>query len=416
MGDSVRPPREAGYKRPFVELAPDVEEEEDAAYQRRGCKEVKVNLRADELYAAEVGPAHPWRAADQAHRNTLTGVVEESYINPLVFEEEMRRNTRVQFDDWKKKKLAKDPAVLRKEWEEAEAKKALEAENDDGTITTKGGEVVAKEAEAANESSALVTVVGGKEVQVYNEAEETHTEGHDMYYEENKKGERSRRVVARKAESTRHVKELYDYQGRHIMFDPPSVTKSPQNYPPKKLVHTFRGHNKGVHVVRWLPSIGHMFASGGQDGKVKLWNTFGNHEPIQTYHGHFKGIKDINFNADGTSFLSSSFDNFIREWDTETGKVINTYSNGSLANCVKYHPDPDFQYQFFAGCSDKQVCSWSTFPQKEGSPLCCPYFIPHFLFYSCTSLTRALGLLFVRTTSILVLCTHARLLIRAERL
>ena len=356
------PPKVTGFKRPRVDIAPDLVEEVDVALQMRGCSEVTTNLRADEMYAPAVGPAHPWKAEDVSHRNTLAGRVDESFMNPYLFEQNLRAQNRVQFTDWKtKQQSAGDPKRLRREWEEEQAKKKVEEERDglgEATVVTKGGEVVKSDelevAVVGNASGNMPTYIGGVAAKNFTD-EGDYTEGHDMYYEENRDNEKTKRIIAKKPEAKQHVGELYDYQGRHIMFDPPKKTKAVKNYPPTKLLHTFHGHNKGVHCVRWLPSVGHMFASGGMEGKVKLWSTAAPYEPVMTYNGHHRGVKDVNFNRDGTSFLSSSHDNFIRQWDTETGQVTATFSNGSLANCVKYHPNADYQHQFFAGCSDKQV-------------------------------------------------------------
>jgi WD40 repeat protein len=63
------------------------------------------------------------------------------------------------------------------------------------------------------------------------------------------------------------------------------------------------------------------WCASGLDGKVKMWDVFGNKKCMRTYLGHSKGVKDINFTNDGTKFVSVGYDKNTRLWDTETGQV-----------------------------------------------------------------------------------------------
>eukprot|EP00957_Ditylum_brightwellii_P014172 1067173-Ditylum_brightwellii.AAC.1 len=46
-------------------------------------------------------------------------------------------------------------------------------------------------------------------------------------------------------------------------------------YGPKKCVHQFTGHTKGVHYTQIFPKMGHLLLSGELDGKCKVWARFG---------------------------------------------------------------------------------------------------------------------------------------------
>lgn len=52
----------------------------------------------------------------------------------------------------------------------------------------------------------------------------------------------------------------------------------------------------------------------------QLWDIYHDGNCLRTFMGHTKAIKDVNFNNDGTQFLSASYDRQIKLWDTETGE------------------------------------------------------------------------------------------------
>lgn len=101
------------------------------------------------------------------------------------------------------------------------------------------------------------------------------------------------------------------------------------------------------------------------DGTARIWGTEeGNRVCIRTYYGHDKAVKGLSFNYDGTRFATSSYDRTVKLWDTETGKVIGTYSNGSVPNCVEINPNEAMSYQMLAGCQDKKILQWDVREKK----------------------------------------------------
>jgi len=151
-----------------------------------------------------------------------------------------------------------------------------------------------------------------------------------------------------------HGKETHDYQGRS-WIEPPSDLKPRglESFAPKKQIHQWAGHAKGVQAIRFFPTYGHLLLSGGLDGKVVIWDVMGRMGKRRTYMGHVRGVRDIAFSNDGRRFLSASFDKYIKEWDTETGQCLGVFSNKAIPFCVRYYPNDNSS--FLAGCNDKKI-------------------------------------------------------------
>ncbi|KAI9594097.1 WD40-repeat-containing domain protein [Syncephalis fuscata] len=196
------------------------------------------------------------------------------------------------------------------------------------------------------------------------EAEEKEKEK-EVVPEEPAPMERQRhKIAAGNEETIFHGREEYDYQGRTYMHIPKDLgidllgeSGAQQCFLPKKQIHTFTGHTKGVSAIRFFPQSGHLLLSAGMDTKIKLWDVYHQRQCLRTFLGHEKAVRDICFTPDGRQFLSASYDTTIKLWDTETGKCISAFSNGKIPYCVRFNPDhPD---SFLVGCSDKKITQYN---------------------------------------------------------
>nr|DBA26576.1 TPA: hypothetical protein GDO54_010817 [Pyxicephalus adspersus] len=158
---------------------------------------------------------------------------------------------------------------------------------------------------------------------------------------------------------------LHDYQGRSYLHVPQDVdvnlrsTEPPEKcYLPKKQIHVWSGHTKGVSAVSLFPFSGHLLLSCSMDCKIKLWEVYNERRCLRTFIGHSKAVRDICFNNSGTQFLSAAYDRYLKLWDSETGQCISRFTNRKVPYCVKFNPDEDKQNLFVAGMSDKKIVQW----------------------------------------------------------
>lgn len=126
-------------------------------------------------------------------------------------------------------------------------------------------------------------------------------------------------------------RERLDYQGRSWVVPPsgalPADPPEP-NYAPKRIVHTYDVCDRGVAAAVRLPPAGHLFLAGGLDGGISVWEAAGARRRVQSYAGHTAAVRGLAVEADGGGrrFLSVAFDRGIRLWDTETGRVVGSFS------------------------------------------------------------------------------------------
>ena len=132
----------------------------------------------------------------------------------------------------------------------------------------------------------------------------------------------------------------------------PSISIA-QNYSP---VRTLTGHPGQVQNIRFSPD-GKILASGGQHGKVYLWNAQTG-AMIRQINGHISRVNEVTFNSTGSMLVSAGEDGTARVWDVKTGRMLGTYYNkvaegyGRLygAKIVAFAVfSKDSKYIFFAG-------------------------------------------------------------------
>ncbi len=61
-----------------------------------------------------------------------------------------------------------------------------------------------------------------------------------------------------------------------------------QAFIPKRLIHTWSGHTKGVNAIRFFPGSAHLLLSAGLDGAIKIWDVNGSKQCMRSYFGHTK--------------------------------------------------------------------------------------------------------------------------------
>ena len=322
-------------------------------------------FRYDELFAPVVGPHNPFKTQQEAAtKNTLAGFVEDAHVNAFQFE--LQRRTFHSYG------YAYDPSTTAEGEGDKLVGNSLKAkENDTKTVfeDTRKRPLDKRKKDRNDDPSDIDGYLGPwakfkdeETVSHPNDAEAAYLE---EYLAKKKKRGKVQNEVPLEEKSQLHIKDTEDYQGRSFLHPPQDVGVNfkssdppPKCFIPKRQIHTWQGHNKGVAVIRWFPSTAHLLLSGSNDNKVKLWEVYNKRRCVRTYVGHKLGIRDVNFNNAGDRFLTASYDRSIKMWDTETGDVVGRFTNNKMAFCVKFNPNDDKQHLIVAGTSSNKIICW----------------------------------------------------------
>ena len=331
---------------------------------------VMYNPTYEQMYAPVLGPENPYRTEYQKGvKNSFGGYYEPAHVQEFDFE--MQRRTFMQYG------YANDPStnvnpdaagsVVGDMESYAENKGVMNYEKSD----KKKGPKRARE-EFGEPSN--VEGYNGPWRRYEDEIRVSKPTEEEMAVIEAQKRSKPNRKTAEKetvstveAKTILHISEPIDYQGRSFLEPPRDVginfhsASAPDKcFLPKKHLHTWEGHSKGVSAVRLFPNSAHLLLSCSMDTKIKLWEVYNQRRCVRTYIGHGASIRDICFSYDGTKFLSASYDKTVKLWDTEYGKLLHTFNNRKMPYCVKFNPDGNKQHLFVGGYSDKKVLTWDT--------------------------------------------------------
>lgn len=339
-------------------------EKDDHKFIDDNTKILEYNPRYEDLYAPKFGPENPHLTAHQrAPKNTLNGYVESTNVSNFQFENQRRTFYAYGY--------AQDPS---KSGEKLVGDLGAASNHQAVTVfENKSGldQPKEKRKKIKNDDPSDIDGYLGpwatfeNQITVARPSEEEKLELAEILA----KRKRRQRVVQEEVDeskSTLHIEDPYDYLGRSFLHIPQDLDKNlrtdvPEKcFIPKKCVHTYSGHTKGVQRLALFPVSGHLFLSCSMDHKIKLWEFYKDRRLIRTFIGHTQGVRDVNFNRNGTEFLSASFDRNIKLWDTETGQMKGKFSTKKTPYCVVFNPNEDKQHLFVAGMADKKIICWDT--------------------------------------------------------
>lgn len=329
------------------------------------CKVLPFNPTVEQLYTKEVGPVNPFKTQQAlATKNMFCGYVEKSQVSDFLFD--AQRKT------FHTKGYAEDPTAYADKAEKSYVGAVEKAvESDCRTVfEEEAGEKKKKRKREHFGDPSDPDNYKGPWASYVDEVKSSGPTEEERAMLDSWAARKEPKANAKPDENEKtilHIEDTHDYQGRSFLVAPKDLDvnlyseEPPEKcFLPKKLIHTWSGHNKGVSKVILFPKTAHVMLSCGMDSKIKLWEVYGKRRCIRTYAGHSKAVRDVVFNNDGSKFLSASYDRMIKLWDTETGECLARFTSKKIPYCVQFHPEPDKQHLFIAGMSDKKIVAFDT--------------------------------------------------------
>lgn len=89
------------------------------------------------------------------------------------------------------------------------------------------------------------------------------------------------------------------------------------------MVQSILAHSSGGRAVTWSSQEPFVLASGGEDGKVKLWDIRRTDSNIGEFGGLSSPVESLIFTSDGSRIICTSADNVVRMWRTADTQMDN---------------------------------------------------------------------------------------------
>ncbi|KHJ75893.1 WD domain, G-beta repeat protein [Oesophagostomum dentatum] len=302
-------------------------------------------------YVIQAGPSNPFKSENQkAPKNTLTGFVEPAHINDFHFGGSCEVLTLLDMLEILQLIRAETFSFIRCKCLGSEfignKEAAIRSQGESLFDSKKTGGPWAKycdEKTIAKPDPELQKEMD--EIVRKRQANSRRFKRKQQQQQENDNAEES---------SVLHLKEAQDYQGRSFLV-PPAFTgvnlradAVPEKcFIPKKQIHVYKGHTKGVNCIQWFPKSAHLFLSCSMDTKVK-----------QRFHtGHIPFC--VKFHPDDDKnhmFLAGMQNKKIVQWDSRTGEIVQEYDRHlGAVNSITFF---DKNRRFASTSDDKSIRIW----------------------------------------------------------
>lgn len=266
-------------------------------FQDPQCRTIYTNPRYEDLEAPILGPENPEENKNKLQfQNHWSGFVEDHFVHPVIFDQQYRSFQMNGFTD--------DPSgqgIIEKDKEPIEGEKEIpefeylhKKRKKTSEKKVEREEKRKKQIEESDPTMPFELVVAqpwaNKEVKVCELTEEQKA-----YMEAfNKENGIGQPVKSEKCEvkTVFHGKEEKDFSGRGWLEPPREISNQECSYcyVPKRSIHTWSGHTKGVNCIKFFPKYGHLLLSAGLDGRIKIWDVMNTRKCMRTYLGHSKVI------------------------------------------------------------------------------------------------------------------------------
>ena len=113
---------------------------------------------------------------------------------------------------------------------------------------------------------------------------------------------------------------------------------------------------EGIYSIAVSPQS-NTYATADRDDRIQIWrdNSDGTQKLIRTLPGHDGMISQIEYSPDNKLIASAAWDNQIKLWDAETGKLIATLKHQDSVNSIAFSPDSQ---TLISGSEDKTISIW----------------------------------------------------------